>query len=96
MEPGELLLGTSTTFDRDFSCTAGTPCRWGDYAGATPDPVNSNVVWGSNQVTGACYVLCGWFAQWTTRNFAVVASEATPPTEPGAPAWIRRPRVTPR
>jgi fibronectin type 3 domain-containing protein len=85
MEPGELLLGTSTTFDRDFSCTAGTPCRWGDYAGATPDPVSSGVVWGSNQVTGACYVLCGWFAQWTTRNFAVVASEATPPTEPGAP-----------
>lgn len=85
MEPGELLLGTSTTFDRDFSCSAGTPCRWGDYAGATPDPVASNVVWGSNQVTGACYVLCGWFAQWTTRNFAVVASEAAPPTEPGVP-----------
>jgi fibronectin type 3 domain-containing protein len=86
MEPGELLLGTSTTFDRDFSCSAGTPCRWGDYAGATPDPVNSGVVWGSNQVTGACYVLCGWFAQWTSRNFAVIASEATPPTAPGAPS----------
>jgi fibronectin type 3 domain-containing protein len=86
MEPGELLIGTSTTFDRDFSCSAGTPCRWGDYAGATPDPVNSGVVWGSNQVTGACYVLCGWFAQWTTRNFAVVASEETPPTAPGAPS----------
>jgi hypothetical protein len=86
MEPGELLLATSTTFDRDFSCGAGTPCRWGDYAGATPDPVDSGMVWGSNQVTGACYVLCGWFAQWTTRNFAVVASEATPPTAPGAPS----------
>jgi fibronectin type 3 domain-containing protein len=85
MEPGELLLGTSTTFDRDFSCSSGTPCRWGDYAGATPDPVNPGVVWGTNQVTGACYVLCGWFAQWTTRNFAVVASEATPPTVPGTP-----------
>jgi fibronectin type 3 domain-containing protein len=85
MEAGELLIGTSTTFDRDFSCSAGTPCRWGDYAGATPDPVDSGVVWGSNQVTGACYVLCGWFAQWTTRNFAVLASEETPPTAPGAP-----------
>jgi hypothetical protein len=86
MEPGELLLGTSTTFDRDFSCSASTPCRWGDYAGATPDPIDSGVVWGSSQVTGACYVLCGWFAQWTTRNFAVVASEATPPTVPGVPS----------
>ena len=85
MEPGELLLGTSTTFDRDFSCSASTPCRWGDYAGATPDPVDSGVVWGSNQVTGACYVLCGWFSQWTTRNFAVVASQSTPPTVPAAP-----------
>jgi fibronectin type 3 domain-containing protein len=86
MEPGELLIGTSTTYDRDFSCSSTTPCRWGDYAGATPDPVNAGVVWGSNQVTGACYVLCGWFAQWTTRNFAVVASEAAPPTVPAAPA----------
>jgi fibronectin type 3 domain-containing protein len=86
MEPGELLIGTSTTYDRDFSCAPSTPCRWGDYAGATPDPVDSAVVWGSSQVTGACYVLCGWFAQWTTRNFAVVASEATPPTVPAAPA----------
>ena len=85
MEPGELLIGTSTTFDRDFSCSSSTPCRWGDYAGATPDPVDNGVVWGSNQVTGACYVLCGWFAQWTTRNFAVVASEATPPTVPAVP-----------
>ncbi|MEP6469836.1 MAG: fibronectin type III domain-containing protein [Chloroflexota bacterium] len=86
MEPGELLIGTGTTFDRDFSCSSTTPCRWGDYSGATPDPLNSGVVWGSNQVTGACYILCGWFAQWTTRNFAVVASEPTPPTVPGAPS----------
>jgi fibronectin type 3 domain-containing protein len=85
LEPGELLLGTSTTFDRDFSCSASTPCRWGDYAGATPDPVNAGTVWGSNQVTGGCYVLCGWFAQWTTRNFSVVASEVTPPNVPAAP-----------
>jgi fibronectin type 3 domain-containing protein len=86
MEPGELLLGTSTTYDRDFSCSASTPCRWGDYAGATPDPVDAGMVWGSSQVTGACYVLCGWFAQWTTRNFAAVATEVAPPSSPGAPA----------
>lgn len=38
---------------RDFSCAgAGQRCRWGDYAGATPDPRDSqarNVVWLTNQ-----------------------------------------------
>ncbi|HLY81593.1 MAG TPA: fibronectin type III domain-containing protein, partial [Acidimicrobiales bacterium] len=86
MEAGELLLGTSSAADVDPSCSASTPCRWGDYSGATPDPVNPGVVWGSNQVTGGCFVLCGWFSQWQTRNFAVVASTAPPPpTVPSAP-----------
>jgi hypothetical protein len=61
------------------------PCRWGDYAGATPDPVNPGVVWGSSQITGPCYILCGFFAQWQTQNFAVVASTGSSPTTPGAP-----------
>src|SRR5439155_1126672 len=87
MDAGELVLGTSSASDLDFSCSSSTPCRWGDYAGATPDPINPGVVWGSNQVTGPCYFgLCGWFAQWQTRNFAVVASTAPPPpTVPGPP-----------
>lgn len=86
MDTGELLLGTSTAADQDYSCSASTPCRWGDYAGATPDPTNSGVVWGSSQVTGPCFVLCGWFAQWQTRNFAAVTSTApAPPTDPGPP-----------
>jgi fibronectin type 3 domain-containing protein len=86
MDAGELLLGTSSASDLDPSCTASTPCRWGDYSGATPDPVNAGVVWGSNQVTGDCFILCGWFSQWATRNFAVVASTGSPsPTVPGAP-----------
>ena len=86
LDTGELLLGTSSASDVDYSCSASTPCRWGDYAGATPDPVNAGVVWGSSQVTGPCFVICGWFAQWQTRNFAVVASTAPPPpTVPGPP-----------
>jgi hypothetical protein len=87
MDPGELLLGTSSTVDQDFSCTAGTPCRWGDYAGASPDPVNPNVVWGSSQVTGPCIVFCGFLTQWQTRNFAVevAAAPPPPPTPPSAP-----------
>lgn len=86
MDAGELLLGSSSASDVDPSCSASTPCRWGDYSGATPDPVNDGVVWGSNQVTGGCYILCGWFSQWQTRNFAVVASTGSPsPSVPTAP-----------
>jgi hypothetical protein len=89
MDTGELLLGTSSAADTDYSCgtpSPTTPCRWGDYAGATPDPSNSGVVWGSSQVTGPCFVICGWFAQWQTRNFAVVTSTTPPPpTVPGPP-----------
>ena len=86
MDTGELLLGSSSAADVDYSCSASTPCRWGDYAGATPDPSNTGVVWGSSQVTGPCFVICEWFAQWQTRNFAVVASTAPPPpTVPGPP-----------
>ena len=86
MDAGELILGTSSASDLDYSCSASAPCRWGDYAGATPDPANPGVVWGSNQVNGPCFIICGWFAQWQTRNFAVVASTAPPPpTAPGPP-----------
>jgi len=86
MDTGELVLGTSSASDVDYSCSPSTPCRWGDYAGATPDPVNAGAVWGSSQVTGPCFLICGWFAQWQTRNFAVVASTAPPPpTVPGPP-----------
>jgi Fibronectin type III domain len=89
MEPGELLLGTSSATDVDPSCSASTPCRWGDYSGASPDPINAGVVWGSNQVTGGCFILCGWFSQWQTRNFAVVASTAPPPpSAPGQPVGL--------
>ena len=66
----EITLGTSAAADRDFSCTApnGPPCRWGDYAGASPDPVSDHVVWGSSQVNGPSTS----DPQWVTRNFAVV------------------------
>ena len=88
MDAGELLIGQSSAADVDFTCgysSPTAPCRWGDYAGATPDPVNPGVVWGSSQVTGPCFILCGFFAQWQTRNFAVVASTGTPVTPPGPP-----------
>ncbi len=80
----ELVLGTSTAADTDFTCIAangGPPCRWGDYAGASPDPVNTSVVWGSNQDDSA--VVPGGGAQWVTRNFALSPIEV-----PAAPVSV--------
>jgi hypothetical protein len=55
----------------DFTCTsAGSVCRWGDYSGATPDPVaaegaNHGLVWGLNQwnVNGAATSDPDWRTQ---------------------------------
>jgi chitodextrinase len=53
--------GLSPSVDTGANC-APDPCRWGDYAGASPDPNNTGVVWGSNQLTSS--------AGWLTRNFS--------------------------
>lgn len=62
----------------DFSCT---PCRWGDYSGASPDPAGtggSGTVWLANQ-----YNLANGDASstaWRTWVFAVKPTgNATPP-----------------
>jgi hypothetical protein len=87
MDAGEVLLGTSSAADQEtlFSgnCTA-NPCRWGDYSGATPDPVNPGVVWGSNQLVGP--EVFG-LAQWTTQNYAITTG-GTPPTAPAPPTGL--------
>ncbi len=64
---GEVLVRASPTSYGDGSCQPG--CRWGDYAAASPDPVDTDVVWGSTQLAGS-------FASsvnWVTRNFALSA-----------------------
>ena len=79
MDAGELLLGSSVDPDQETGFTNNcnpNPCRWGDYSGATPDPMNANVVWGSNQLSGAAYPLGLGYAQWTTQNFAVTTGLA--------------------
>jgi PKD repeat protein len=53
----------------DGSCSP-APCRWGDYAGATPDPLNSSVVWGTNEYSAS--------GPWTSRNFALDVGGAGP------------------
>jgi hypothetical protein len=64
---GDILIGTSTAAAQDFSCNPG-PCRWGDYAGATPDPVADDTVWATNQLLGSP---SGTNPAWTTRNFSI-------------------------
>jgi Fibronectin type III domain len=88
LDAGELVIAQSSAADLDFTCgysSPTAPCRWGDYAGASPDPANAGVIWGSSQVTGPCYIFCSLFAQWQTQNFAVVASTAPPPPPPVPP-----------
>src|SRR5205823_6786446 len=71
---------SSAAIDSDFSCPSVEPrsiaCRWGDYAGASVDPTNTNVVWGSNQVNAAG---TAHHAQWATQNFALTPLP-NPPT----------------
>jgi hypothetical protein len=65
----ELTLASSPAIDQDFSCNQGPSCRWGDYSGASPDPGNSDVVWGTNQYNGP--IQPSNDPSWVTRNFAV-------------------------
>jgi hypothetical protein len=73
-----ITLGSSAAIDSDFSCPSVEPkaesCRWGDYAGASVDPINSNVVWGSSQLNGP--ERAGHLAQWATQNFAITPQSA--------------------
>ncbi|MFI4984753.1 MAG: PKD domain-containing protein [Solirubrobacterales bacterium] len=74
-----ITLASSSARDGDFSCPSETgrpePCRWGDYAGASVDPTNNNVVWGSNQINEP-YAFGA--AQWATQNFAVEPNDLPP------------------
>jgi PKD repeat protein len=90
-------LGFSAAVDTDFSCPSQPigkeavgpkHCRWGDYAGASVDPVNANVVWGSNQVNGPTAaefesevkgkIVKDRGSQWATRTFALEANDLVP------------------
>ncbi|HVH62753.1 MAG TPA: fibronectin type III domain-containing protein, partial [Candidatus Dormibacteraeota bacterium] len=87
MDAGEIVLGSSSDADQETlfqgNCTA-NPCRWGDYSGATPDPLNPGVIWGSNQIEGPAFL---GYAQWTTQNYAIT-TQGTPPTPPAAPSGL--------
>ncbi len=70
LDSGETVLAASTGADTDFSCYSpyGPPCRWGDYAGASPDPSNPGVVWATEEWYGTSTF---GFPGWGTQNFAL-------------------------
>ena len=55
----ETILASSGSSFTDFTCGVnntpadGTSCRWGDYAGARPDPANANGVWVFEMLLGS-------------------------------------------
>jgi len=71
----DLRLATSSFEDSDLSCPTQTgapdPCRWGDYAGASPDPSNSCLVWGTSMLTATAPDPIFGTPQWGTQNAAV-------------------------
>jgi hypothetical protein len=73
----ELTIAGSSAIDQDFSCALGPSCRWGDYAGASPDPANTDVMWGTNQLNGP--IQPAGDPSWITRNFAVQFGGSDPP-----------------
>jgi hypothetical protein len=67
MDPMEGIAIPSLASDIDLSCTP--VCRWGDYAGATPDPYVPHLVWGSQQIDIPSIL---GLPQWLTLNFLVL------------------------
>jgi PKD repeat protein len=78
----DVKLAESEASDKDFSCPSVTaesaPCRWGDYAGASPDPVHPDVVWGTGEVNGPEEAKKENGAQWKTENFALTLRAQKP------------------
>lgn len=68
----EITLARSRSSETSCNADPDETCPWGDYAAATPDPRDANVVWGSNMVIGAP-TNKGPF-HWATQNFAIRAS----------------------
>ncbi len=86
----ETTLAASAGVDDDFTCPtrstpASTSCRWGDYAGASPDPNSSTAVWGTNQANAAPDGT-GMSAQWLTNNFSLQIGADELPTAAYTPS----------
>ena len=65
-----LVQATGTNVDS--SCSSTSPCRWGDYSGASPDPAptgTTGTVWLANQYNVASGTSSD--TDWRTRIFGV-------------------------
>lgn len=76
-QSGFALVRQSPGKNEDFSCggSGNAPCRWGDYAGASPDPAaplmgTSGLVWLTNQWNLASTDPTN--IDWTTWNWSAV------------------------
>jgi PKD repeat protein len=74
----ETTLAGSAGIDNDFSCPSqvggGATCRWGDYAGASPDPSGCGAgVWGTNELNGAPDGRGD--AEWASQNLSLQLDE---------------------
>jgi hypothetical protein len=70
-DAGRTTLAISSAADTDFSCkpaSGGPPCRWGDYSGASPDPIHQTIVWGTNEFNTPETL---GVPAWRDENFAV-------------------------
>jgi hypothetical protein len=74
MSPGAtrqgVLLARSGDPDYDLSCTP--VCRWGDYSGASPDPLSSSFVWVAGQrIARPGGLLPNWATQMAALDVSI-------------------------
>ncbi len=92
MMVGEVELAHSATADRDLSCYfheldprfPADVCRWGDYAGASPDPRLAALTWGTNMLEGPILRDASGKALMCTQP------PPAPPRQHPCPAWQTR------
>src|SRR5439155_3970605 len=87
---GEVTLASSDASLQEFTCVPpdGPPCRWGDYAAASPDPAQANQVWGTTQLAGQPSGILD--PAWITQNFALVAGPTPDTTAPKVTLFFKR------
>jgi hypothetical protein len=73
-QSGQVVVKQSPGPIAGFDCSkSGQPCRWGDYASATPDPSNSSRIWNvSHWASGnkpPCTTSVNCPATWRTQIF---------------------------
>lgn len=82
---GTITLSRSEAPDQCEAADPDEPCSWGDYAAATPDPLHSEIVWGSNQLLAPTSQSDRYGFHWRTQNFALEPIQFAPRQHRPAP-----------